>query len=138
MQQLISTFSSEQYVIIAGDFNVDNVSEFDGEFGQLNGETIPSTDPNYVADFNGFSKSGFILANHGKFGDILTYPASGCIDPVSSTANRVVYQPNNGKNYPYAYLDNIIFKGFTLNSVRIIDEPRRTDHCGLVAELTIL
>lgn len=108
IQQLINTFKNEPYVIIGGDFNVDASSEFEP-----------------------FKTNGFSMLNHDQLGDICTYPASG--------AN--VYNTNINNKYgasPEIVLDNIIFKGFSISNVQLIDEGTLSDHCGIIADLTFI
>lgn len=52
--QLISDFSSYDYVIFAGDFN---------------------TNYSFVTDFDLFAQAGYKMVNHGYLGNIVTYPA---------------------------------------------------------------
>ena len=51
IQQLISDFSNDDYVVIAGDFNVASASEYDT-----------------------FKTAGYNMVNHGYLGDIMTQP----------------------------------------------------------------
>ena len=60
IQQLITDFANDDYVIIAGDFNVADTSEYDT-----------------------FKNAGYTTANHGYLGDIITQPAkSACADNI--------------------------------------------------------
>lgn len=108
IQQLITAFKNEPYVIIGGDFNVDSPTEF-----------------------NPFATNGFTMLNHANLGDICTYPASG--------ANAINTNINDKYGAsPEIVLDNIIVKGFRISDVRLIDEGTMSDHCGLVADLTMI
>lgn len=106
IQQLITAFKNEPYVIIGGDFNVDAASEFDS-----------------------FKTNGFSMLNHDKLGDICTCPSSG--------ANAINTSIGDHPS-PYKTLDNIIFKGFTIGNVQLIDEGSLTDHCGIMCDLTLI
>lgn len=65
IQQLITAFKDEPYVIIGGDFNIDATSEWDT-----------------------FVENGFSIVNHGDLGDIFTYPASGANEFNTAIASR--------------------------------------------------
>lgn len=108
LAQLITDFANTEYVIIAGDFNVRR-----GEEGEKYGD---------------FATAGFKLANCGDFGGICTYPSTGAI----------AVNTNTGTPYPYKYLDNIIVKGFNISNVHIFDEGTLTDHCAIIADLTMV
>ena len=56
INELISFFEDDEYVIIAGDFNVDHSEAF-------------------YADYDLFTQAGYNMANHAYLGDILTHPA---------------------------------------------------------------
>jgi len=66
-------------------------------------------------EYDAFLKAGYQMANHGASGDIPTYPAKA----------------------PRTCLDNIIAKGFTIDSVKIINEPELSDHCIIKADLQL-
>ena len=106
IQQLITAFKNEPYVIIAGDFNIDATSEWDT-----------------------FVNNGFSIVNHGDLGDIFTYPATGANELATAIADRP---------FPDKALDNIIVKGFRIGNVRLVDEGTLTDHCGIMADLTLI
>lgn len=108
IQQLITAFKDEPYVIIGGDFNVDASSEFDA-----------------------FKTNGFSMLNHDKLGDICTYPATGA-NAINTSIN------NKYGASPEIVLDNIIVKGFAMSNVRLIDEGSLTDHCGVMCDLTLI
>lgn len=60
IQQLISDFANDDYVVFSGDFNVAAASEYDA-----------------------FKNAGYTMANHGYLGDIITQPAkSACADNI--------------------------------------------------------
>ena len=62
IQQLVNDFKDYPYVIICGDFNISNISEYDI-----------------------FKEAGYTLANGGKFGFLKTYPSNkpaGVIDNI--------------------------------------------------------
>lgn len=108
IQQLITAFKDESYVIIGGDFNVDAASEFDA-----------------------FKTNGFTMLNHDKLGNICTYPATGA-NAINTSIN------NKYGESPEIVLDNIIVKGFRISNVRLIDEGSLTDHCGVMCDLTLI
>lgn len=68
MQQLITTFSDDEHVIICGDFNVNHGNE---------------------NDYDTFISAGYKMANHGYLGNISTYPAGN--DPIAALDN-IVYK----------------------------------------------
>ena len=70
-----------------------------------------------TAEYDAFLHAGYRMANHGTVGDLPTYPA--------------------GDN-PRSALDNIIVKGFVPSRVRILNEPTLSDHCLIVADLTLI
>lgn len=78
-------------------------------------------------EFAAFAQAGYTLANCGAFGMKYTWPTTGW---------QGSYDAAPG--VPYAALDNIIVKGFTIDSVSIIDDSYLTDHCGVVSDLTII
>lgn len=78
-------------------------------------------------EFAAFAQAGYTLANCGAFGEKKTWPATGWQDSYNATPAT-----------PYKAFDNIIVKGFTIDSVSIIDDSYLTDHCGVVADLTII
>jgi len=108
IQQLITAFKDEPYVIIGGDFNVDAASEFDA-----------------------FKNNGFSMLNHDKLGDICTYPATGANVYNTNINNKYGASPE-------IVLDNIIFKGLSISNVQLIDEGTLSDHCGIIADLTFI
>ena len=69
------------------------------------------------AEYDAFLRAGYRMASHGTVGDLLTYPA--------------------GDN-PRSALDNIIVKGFIPSRVRVLNEPSLSDHCLIVADLTLI
>lgn len=68
-------------------------------------------------EYDAFLQAGFRMANHGHVGDLPTFPA--------------------GDN-PRSALDNIIVKGFVPSRVRVFNEPTLSDHCLIVADLTMV
>lgn len=79
------------------------------------------------SEFAPFTTAGYTMANCGSFGVKMTWPSTGW---------QRSYDANPGS--PYCAIDNIIVKGFSINNVEIIDESHLTDHCGVVADLTII
>ena len=79
------------------------------------------------SEFAPFTTAGYTMANCGSFGVKMTWPSTGW---------QGSYDANPGS--PYCAIDNIIVKGFTIDSVSIIDDSYLTDHCGVVADLTII
>ncbi len=64
-------------------------------------------------EFQAFADAGFLLANGGLLGTISTYPAS---------------KPNHA-------IDNIITKGFIIQSMDVIDDTKLSDHCIVKSQL---
>ena len=64
-------------------------------------------------EFQAFVDAGFLLANGGVFGTISTYPAS---------------KPNH-------VIDNIITKGFIIQSVDVFNDAKLSDHCIVKSQL---
>lgn len=91
IREIIEAFKDEPYVIMCADWNV--------------------SDP---IEYNPFLRAGYQMANHGKFGDLPTFPASK----------------------PKDCLDNIIAKGFNIDNVKVINEPLLSDHSIIKADLT--
>ncbi len=90
MNDLISRFQKEKYVILCADWNADAV------------------------EYDLFRDAGYSMANHGVLGDIPTAPAG------------------EKANVP---IDNIIVKGFSVNGVKVYNEPLLSDHCLVSATL---
>lgn len=88
IEELIDRYRNDDYVILCGDWNISNVSVFD---------------PFLAADYQ--------LANHGKFGDFITY----------------------GNN---SILDNVIVKGLTISEVELVNS-QLSDHKPLVVTLKL-
>lgn len=61
IQKLITDFAEDDYVIIAGDFNISDSSEYDV-----------------------FASAGYQMANHGQMGDIATHPAGAPTDSIDN------------------------------------------------------
>ena len=62
IKELLQTFEEDPYVVICGDFKVQNASEYDM-----------------------FAENGYTMANHGILGDIVTYPNKNggrCLDNI--------------------------------------------------------
>lgn len=91
MQQLINDFANDDYVVFSGDFNVADPDEYDT-----------------------FINAGYVMANHGYLGDIITQPEKS------------------------ACADNIICKGFTINNIQIVQDTDITDHYCIYADLTLI
>lgn len=118
---LVSLFSNDDYVILCGDFNC----------RPMNGDEV-----NGLHDLDPFVSAGFTLANN------LNHPLATCY----ATGSK----PDvNDPNYPFVYIDNIIVKGFTISNVRVLDTGVQvdggtvdvgmlTDHCAVVADLTLI
>lgn len=77
---------------------------------------------NSIHEFDIFADAGYSMANSSER-IIYTFPASGC-------------DANNIK--PWSCLDNIIVKGFNIETVRLVNDPLLSDHCGLVSDLSII
>lgn len=75
-------------------------------------------------EFQVFIDNGFVCANSPLM-PLLTCPAQGLKPSV-----------NNG--FPTSSLDNIIVKGFSLSDIMVVNDPFLTDHCGVVADLTLI
>ena len=91
IRELIGAFEKADKVIICGDFNVSSLSEYDI-----------------------FKNHGYMLANHGKFGDIVTFPwkkKESCID-------------------------NIICKGFDIKSIQVYDTGL-SDHYAIACDVVM-
>ena len=122
IQHLVNWLDNEPYFILMGDFNTDGIYIASGK-----------TEQQYMAgvsDFSPFVEAGFTLANHGNFGDLKTCTATNSRPDIGAS------EPF--RNRPYCCLDNIITKGFTMSNVRVIDDGTLTDHCAVVADLTII
>ena len=91
IKELINYLKNEEYVIIGADFNVASPIEYDQ-----------------------FAEAGYLMANHGKFGDIKTFPTS-----------------EGG-----VCLDNIICKGLEILNVMVID-TRLSDHFAIACDLIL-
>lgn len=76
-----------------------------------------------VDEFNAFLNAGYDALNTSEH-TLYTYGALGCGDSGDE------FMPNRP-------LDNIIVKGFSVASSRVVNDPLITDHCGLVADLMI-
>jgi len=92
IRELIDTFKYDEYVIICGDFNVAKTSEYDA-----------------------FRGTGYVLANHGEYGDIITHP---------------------WKNGGGTCIDNIICKGFDIEMVQTYN-ANLSDHVAISCDLII-
>lgn len=103
LQELKTLADSLDRVIIAADFNVDSSSEY---------EIFTSA-------------GGYTMLNHGSWGDIPTYPATGLSKGIYTSAK------------PTIPIDNIIVKGCTLSNVQVIDDASLTDHCGIMCDVII-
>lgn len=68
-------------------------------------------------EYDAFVQAGFSMVNHAYLGDLPTYHAG-------ADAKRPI--------------DNILIKGFAINSVRIINDATLSDHCGIYADLTMI
>lgn len=68
MEELITAFASDDYVIICGDFNVNY---------------------HYESDYDLFTAAGYKMVNHGYLGDIYTYPAG---DSPSYALDNIVFK----------------------------------------------
>ena len=90
--ELIESFKDEEYVILCGDFNILDVKMY-----------------------NLFTNEGFSMANHGIFGDLITYLSN--------------------KNSGWM-LDNIIYKGFELLGVQVYN-THLSDHFAISCDLKI-
>lgn len=120
------------HVILFGDFNTE---------GPVYGPNV-SYDPSVrdyaagLAEFDPFIDGctvdgvayggGFTLANSNSR-PLLTSPATNSRPDLSGRPQ-----------VPYCYLDNIIVKGFTMSNVQVIDDGTLTDHCAVVADLTLI
>lgn len=126
IRSLIKKLESDPYVIICGDFNTEGPGGGYEDTKFLQGAT--EFEP-FTCGFeeNGTSYGGdYQAVNHGAFGSFKTFPAS------YSRPDRV------GKpQTPCGYYDNILVKGFDITAVRVINDGRLTDHCGIVADLTM-
>lgn len=93
IEELLYLFGNEEYVIMMGDWNVKDVDIF-----------------------NLFVNAGYQLANHGEFGDFVTF------SPKKNVRNRV--------------LDNIMTKGLTISNVSVISKDL-SDHYPLITTFKI-
>lgn len=89
MRELIAATNKYEHVVICGDFNVRSTKEYDS-----------------------FKNAGFTMANHGPFGDFVTFPLQ-----------------NGGM-----VIDNILCKGFEVIGVRI-DNTGLSDHFAFTCDL---
>lgn len=78
--------------------------------------------------FDNFISAGFKLANHGDFGDIKTWPTDGVKANYASLADW----------WPTKALDCIAVKGFKVSNVQIYSDSELTDHCAIIADLTMV
>lgn len=139
LRNLVKMFQDDPYVILCGDFNTDGpygstdyilgASEFD--------IFVDGLDENSV-HYNGISTYGQMV--NSKVNPLLTYAATG------GRPDRV----DVGKNQPYCYLDNIIVKGFSMSNIKVLNQDvfntpsdpldvgMLSDHCAVVADLTIM
>lgn len=92
IKELVDAFADDPYVILCADWNTDSTAEYDA-----------------------FARAGYHMANHGRLGDIPTWPAG---------------------NAPSSCIDNIIAKGFTIADVTVVNSPALSDHCLIMADLT--
>lgn len=92
IKELIENFKDEKYVIICGDFNVAKTTEY-----------------------NAFREAGYVLANHGEFGDMITHP---------------------WKNGGGTCIDNIMCKGFDIEMIQLYN-ANLSDHAAISCDLTI-
>lgn len=81
-------------------------------------------------EFDAFKTNGFSMLNHDILGDIYTAPATG--------ANDINTGISASRPSPDTVLDNIIVKGFTISNVQLVDEGAMSDHCGIIADLTLI
>lgn len=93
IEELIYLFGNEEYVIMMGDWNIKDVDVF-----------------------NLFVNAGYQLANHGEFGDFVTF------SPQKNARNHV--------------LDNIMTKGLSILNVSVISKDL-SDHYPLIVTLKI-
>lgn len=91
IKELLKAFEMDPYVIICGDFNVQDVTEY-----------------------NVFSLNGYVMANHGFMGDIVTYP--------NKSGGRC--------------LDNILCKGFDVLGVDVY-KTRLSDHYIIACDVVM-
>lgn len=128
IRSLIRKLQPYPYVIICGDFNTEGPGAgWDAtKFLQGASEYEPFT---CGFEDGGFSYGGdYQLANCGAHGTTKTVMASYSRPDKNDGSRPMV---------PYGYYDNIIVKGFDITAVRVIDDGRLTDHCGIVADLTM-
>lgn len=142
MNQWLETYD---HVIIFGDFNTDgsviqSASKTEADFMAGANEFDP-----FIYGFddvvNGVTthiNGGFTLANHGQWGDLKTADATGSRPDHLTDPERGNNNPNTFYNRPFCVLDNIIVKGFTMSNVQVIDDGTLTDHCAVVADLTLI
>ena len=119
---LVDLFKNEPYLILCGDFNTE---------GPVYGPNVSYYPParDYEAgldELQPFIDAGFTLANSNA-NPLLTCIATGSRPDLPARPQ-----------YPYCYLDNIITRGFTMSNVMVIDDGTITDHCGVVADLTMI
>lgn len=112
---LVDRYKNVPYLILCGDFNTE---------GTYGGAKDPSNKTG-LAEFQPFIDAGFVLANSASR-PLLTSIAT------NSRPDQSLPQS------PYAYIDNIIVRGFTMSNVRVVDDGNITDHCAVVADLTLI
>jgi len=78
--------------------------------------------------FDNFISAKFKLANHGDFGDIKTWPTDGV----------KAHNANLADWWPTKALDCIAVKGFKVSNVQIYSDSELTDHCAIIADLTMV
>ncbi len=124
LRELVKLFQNDEYLILCGDFNTE---------GSVGGTTTAWEGLQEFDIFkNGFTEEG--VTYHGGF-----TLANSTTTPLL-TANATNSRPDlaASRNHPYMYLDNIIVKGFSMSNVQVVDDGTITDHCAVVADLTIL
>lgn len=122
---LVNRYKNVPYLILCGDFNTE---------GTYGGAKDPSNKTG-LAEFQPFIDAGFVLANSASR-PLLTSIAT------NSRPDQSLPQS------PYAYIDNIIVRGFTMSNVYVIDDGDTvndenavgniTDHCAVVCDLTLI
>lgn len=96
IQKLISDFANDIHVVIAGDFN-----------------TIPTS------DWDAFTNAGYVMANHGYIGDLITH------------VNHISQEQYS--------LDNIIAKGFRISDIKVYESTfELSDHAAIACDLTMI
>lgn len=123
IKSLVKLFDADPYVILCGDFNTE---------GPYDNVDYAAGLQEYQPFIDGFTENGvtynggFTLANSMER-QLKTYMATGSRPDQSQKPQ-----------YPFCYLDNVITKGFEMSNVQVIDDGYITDHCAVVADLTII